>query len=32
LLDRPVWATVAVLAASVVGLLRVSFALFIGIL
>jgi hypothetical protein len=31
LLDHPAWAAVAVLAASLMGLLRVAFALLIGI-
>jgi hypothetical protein len=31
LLDHPAWATAAVLAASLVGLFRVAFALLIGI-
>jgi hypothetical protein len=31
-LDHPVWAIVAVVAATLVGVLRVSFALLIGIL
>ena len=31
LLDHPIWATAAVLAASLMGLMRVAFALLIGI-